>query len=164
MTQAFPFILLAGVSLLLGLREQYGQTCLDRSWGPWPWEREEGKSPRAVGLVPSSCTFPPPEEIHTPLSSLGPVELCTQAPQSLPRMLRSLLSAQGVNPQMITVFIDGYYEVRALSEVPAAMSLVPQLRVCDADPVFGPWLTISPFTLLVVGRIAPHPPVQVQSA
>lgn len=28
------------------------------------------------------------------------------------RMLRSLLSAQGVNPQMITVFIDGYYEVR----------------------------------------------------
>ena len=28
------------------------------------------------------------------------------------RMLRSLLSAQGVNPQMITVFIDGYYEVK----------------------------------------------------
>lgn len=27
------------------------------------------------------------------------------------RMLRSLLSAQGVSPQMITVFIDGYYEV-----------------------------------------------------
>lgn len=26
-------------------------------------------------------------------------------------MLRSLLSAQGVSPQMITVFIDGYYEV-----------------------------------------------------
>uniref|UniRef100_A0A665W0N7 Protein O-linked-mannose beta-1,2-N-acetylglucosaminyltransferase n=1 Tax=Echeneis naucrates TaxID=173247 RepID=A0A665W0N7_ECHNA len=26
------------------------------------------------------------------------------------RMLRSLLSAHGVNPQMITVFIDGYYE------------------------------------------------------
>lgn len=29
------------------------------------------------------------------------------------RMLRSLLSAQGVSPQMITVFIDGYYEVSA---------------------------------------------------
>lgn len=27
------------------------------------------------------------------------------------RMLRSLLSSDGVNPQMITVFIDGYYEV-----------------------------------------------------
>ncbi len=26
-------------------------------------------------------------------------------------MLRSLLSSHGVNPQMITVFIDGYYEV-----------------------------------------------------
>ena len=27
------------------------------------------------------------------------------------RMLRSLLSAHGVNPKMITVFIDGYFEV-----------------------------------------------------
>lgn len=27
------------------------------------------------------------------------------------RMLRSLLSAHGVNPRMITVFIDGYFEV-----------------------------------------------------
>jgi beta-1,2-N-acetylglucosaminyltransferase len=26
------------------------------------------------------------------------------------RMLRSLLSAHGVNPEMITVFIDGYFE------------------------------------------------------
>lgn len=25
-------------------------------------------------------------------------------------MLRSILSAQGVNPKMITVFIDGYFE------------------------------------------------------
>lgn len=31
---------------------------------------------------------------------------------SVLRMLRSLLSAHGVNPQMITVFIDGYYEVQ----------------------------------------------------
>ncbi|KAJ6659543.1 hypothetical protein lerEdw1_018778 [Lerista edwardsae] len=31
-------------------------------------------------------------------------------PNYLYRMLRSLLSAQGVNPQMIIVFIDGYYE------------------------------------------------------
>ncbi|XP_029939772.1 protein O-linked-mannose beta-1,2-N-acetylglucosaminyltransferase 1 isoform X3 [Salarias fasciatus] len=31
-------------------------------------------------------------------------------PNYLYRMLRSLLSANGVNPNMITVFIDGYYE------------------------------------------------------
>ncbi|XP_020385883.2 protein O-linked-mannose beta-1,2-N-acetylglucosaminyltransferase 1 [Rhincodon typus] len=31
-------------------------------------------------------------------------------PNYLYRMLRSLLSAQGVNPEMIVVFIDGYYE------------------------------------------------------
>ena len=30
------------------------------------------------------------------------------------RMLRSLLSANGVNPKMITVFIDGYFEVRMI--------------------------------------------------
>ncbi len=27
------------------------------------------------------------------------------------RMLRSLLSAPGVNPEMVTIFIDGYFEV-----------------------------------------------------
>ena len=30
------------------------------------------------------------------------------------RMLQSLLSADGVNPAMITVFIDGYFEVSNL--------------------------------------------------
>ncbi|NWQ83348.1 PMGT1 acetylglucosaminyltransferase, partial [Columbina picui] len=47
-------------------------------------------------------------------------------PNYLYRMLRSLLSAQGVNPQMITVFIDGYYEVRALLEVLVTRLLFPQ--------------------------------------
>lgn len=36
-------------------------------------------------------------------------------PSSVLRMLRSLLSAHGVNPQMITVFIDGYYEVQTFT-------------------------------------------------
>uniref|UniRef100_A0A8C5IZJ1 Protein O-linked-mannose beta-1,2-N-acetylglucosaminyltransferase n=1 Tax=Junco hyemalis TaxID=40217 RepID=A0A8C5IZJ1_JUNHY len=48
-----------------------------------------------------SCKDPTPIEFNP-----DPVS----APLSLRRMLRSLLSAQGVNPQMITVFIDGYYE------------------------------------------------------
>lgn len=72
-------------------------------------------------------------------------------------MLRSLLSAQGVNPQMITVFIDGYYEVRALPEVPVAWSLVPQLRVYGAAQslVGGRLRAPSPFLFLWV--TAPHP-------
>lgn len=37
-------------------------------------------------------------------------------------MLRSLLSAQGVSPQMITVFIDGYYEVSEVWELPVEQS------------------------------------------
>lgn len=72
-------------------------------------------------------------------------------------MLRSLLSAQGVNPQMITVFIDGYYEVRAFSEVAVARFLVLQLGVCGAGPVSSGWQAVSLFTLPpAVGHTAPH--------
>lgn len=80
-------------------------------------------------------------------------------------MLRSLLSAQGVNPQMITVFIDGYYEVRVLPEVPVAWSLVPQLRVYGAGTVLGGWQTMSTFTLPPpVGHSSSPAPMQSQSA
>lgn len=95
--------------------------------------------------------FSPPQGIPTLLlSGLGPLGLWAQAPRSLPRMLRSLLSAQGVNPQMITVFIDGYYEVRALPEVPVARSLVPQERVGGAGPVLGGWQAMNAFTFLLL--------------
>ena len=39
------------------------------------------------------------------------VIIATDRPHYLYRTLRSLLSAHGVNPTMITVYIDGYYEV-----------------------------------------------------
>lgn len=48
-----------------------------------------------------------------------------------------MLSAQGVNPQMITVFIDGYYEVRALLEVLVTRFLFPQ-----------PWDVVLPQSLM----------------
>ena len=32
-------------------------------------------------------------------------------------MLRSLLSADGVNPDLITVFIDGYFEVSKVNNI-----------------------------------------------
>ena len=35
--------------------------------------------------------------------------IASNRPQYLYRMLRSLLSANGANPSMITVFIDGFY-------------------------------------------------------
>lgn len=38
------------------------------------------------------------------------------------RMLQSLLTASGVNPSMVTVFIDGYFEVNTF--------------VWDAQPMF----------------------------
>ncbi|RMC08625.1 hypothetical protein DUI87_14873 [Hirundo rustica rustica] len=48
-------------------------------------------------------------------------------PNYLYRMLRSLLSAQGVNPQMITVFIDGYYEHYKAS-LTATFNLFPDAK------------------------------------
>jgi beta-1,2-N-acetylglucosaminyltransferase len=36
--------------------------------------------------------------------------IASNRPQYLYRMLRTLLSASGANPDMITVFIDGFYE------------------------------------------------------
>ncbi|XP_034003097.1 protein O-linked-mannose beta-1,2-N-acetylglucosaminyltransferase 1 [Trematomus bernacchii] len=63
-----------------------------------------------------SCKDPAPIEFSPdPLSnnnvfSVPVAVIAGNRPNYLYRMLRSLLSAHGVNPLMITVFIDGYYE------------------------------------------------------
>ncbi|KAM4628838.1 protein O-linked-mannose beta-1,2-N-acetylglucosaminyltransferase 1 [Polymixia lowei] len=63
-----------------------------------------------------SCKDPAPIEFNPdplPTNNVFGVPVAVIAgnrPNYLYRMLRSLLSAHGVNPQMITVFIDGYYE------------------------------------------------------
>ncbi|XP_035509363.1 protein O-linked-mannose beta-1,2-N-acetylglucosaminyltransferase 1 [Morone saxatilis] len=63
-----------------------------------------------------SCKDPAPIEFNPdplPVNNVFSVPVAVIAgnrPNYLYRMLRSLLSAHGVNPQMITVFIDGYYE------------------------------------------------------
>ncbi|XP_013854873.1 protein O-linked-mannose beta-1,2-N-acetylglucosaminyltransferase 1 isoform X2 [Sus scrofa] len=49
--------------------------------------------------------LPDNKVLHVPVAVIA-----GNRPNYLYRMLRSLLSAQGVSPQMITVFIDGYYE------------------------------------------------------
>uniref|UniRef100_A0A8C9Y8K3 Protein O-linked-mannose beta-1,2-N-acetylglucosaminyltransferase n=1 Tax=Sander lucioperca TaxID=283035 RepID=A0A8C9Y8K3_SANLU len=63
-----------------------------------------------------SCKDPAPIEFNPdplPNNNVFNVPVAVIAgnrPNYLYRMLRSLLSAHGVNPQVITVFIDGYYE------------------------------------------------------
>ncbi|KAM9762057.1 protein O-linked-mannose beta-1,2-N-acetylglucosaminyltransferase 1 [Menidia menidia] len=63
-----------------------------------------------------SCKDPAPIEFNPdplPINNVLNVPVAVIAgnrPNYLYRMLRSLLSAHGVNPQMVTVFIDGYYE------------------------------------------------------
>lgn len=63
-----------------------------------------------------SCKDPAPIEFNPdslPKNNVNNIPVAVIAgnrPNYLYRMLRSLLSSHGVNPQMITVFIDGYYE------------------------------------------------------
>ncbi|XP_053709483.1 protein O-linked-mannose beta-1,2-N-acetylglucosaminyltransferase 1 isoform X2 [Synchiropus splendidus] len=63
-----------------------------------------------------SCKDPAPIEFNPdplPINNVFNVPVAVIAgnrPNYLYRMLRSLLSAHGVNPLMVTVFIDGYYE------------------------------------------------------
>ena len=45
------------------------------------------------------------------------VVLASERATNLYRMLRSLLSAEGVRKNMITVYVDGYYEVRVVTQI-----------------------------------------------
>ncbi|KTF97724.1 hypothetical protein cypCar_00026741 [Cyprinus carpio] len=78
-----------------------------------------------------SCKDPAPIEFNPdplPNNNVYNVPVAVIAgnrPNYLYRMLRSLLSSHGVNPQMITVFIDGYYEHYKAS-LTATFSLHPE--------------------------------------
>ncbi|KPM02381.1 O-linked-mannose beta-1,2-N-acetylglucosaminyltransferase 1-like protein [Sarcoptes scabiei] len=50
------------------------------------------------------------ELIYEKISQVPIAIVASNRPQYLYRMLRTLLSARGCNPSMITVFIDGYFE------------------------------------------------------
>ncbi|XP_060040711.1 protein O-linked-mannose beta-1,2-N-acetylglucosaminyltransferase 1 isoform X3 [Erinaceus europaeus] len=59
---------------------------------------------------PTPIEFTPDPLPNNKVRNVPVAVIAGNRPNYLYRMLRSLLSAQGVSPQMITVFIDGYYE------------------------------------------------------
>ncbi|XP_058299331.1 protein O-linked-mannose beta-1,2-N-acetylglucosaminyltransferase 1 isoform X3 [Hylobates moloch] len=59
---------------------------------------------------PTPIEFSPDPLADNKVLNVPVAVIAGNRPNYLYRMLRSLLSAQGVSPQMITVFIDGYYE------------------------------------------------------
>lgn len=58
---------------------------------------------------PAPLTFSPPP-LDGPINDVPVAIVASNRPHYLYRMLRSLLSAAGSNPKMITIFIDGYFE------------------------------------------------------
>lgn len=59
---------------------------------------------------PAPLVFNPQPFPDNKMSDVPVAVIASDRPHYLYRMLRSLLSANGVNPEMITVFIDGYFE------------------------------------------------------
>lgn len=59
---------------------------------------------------PASLVFNPEPIANSRVSNVPVAIIASNRPHYLYRMLRSLLSAKGANKDMITVFIDGYFE------------------------------------------------------
>uniref|UniRef100_A0A1B6FTU3 Protein O-linked-mannose beta-1,2-N-acetylglucosaminyltransferase n=1 Tax=Cuerna arida TaxID=1464854 RepID=A0A1B6FTU3_9HEMI len=59
---------------------------------------------------PALLTFDPQPIEDSKVSNVPVAIIASNRPHYLYRMLRSLLSARGANKEMITVFIDGYFE------------------------------------------------------
>ncbi|XP_066996973.1 protein O-linked-mannose beta-1,2-N-acetylglucosaminyltransferase 1 [Anabrus simplex] len=59
---------------------------------------------------PAPLIFSPEPVLNNQVHDVPVAIIASNRPHYLYRMLRSLLSAHGANPEMITVFIDGYFE------------------------------------------------------
>ncbi|XP_064477377.1 protein O-linked-mannose beta-1,2-N-acetylglucosaminyltransferase 1-like isoform X1 [Ornithodoros turicata] len=59
---------------------------------------------------PAPLSFSPEPITNNRIKDVPVAIIASNRPHYLYRMLRSLLSAHGVNPRMVTVFIDGYFE------------------------------------------------------
>ncbi|XP_021923735.1 protein O-linked-mannose beta-1,2-N-acetylglucosaminyltransferase 1-like isoform X2 [Zootermopsis nevadensis] len=59
---------------------------------------------------PAPLFFNPEPVVNNEVRDVPVAIIASNRPHYLYRMLRSLLSAHGANPEMITVFIDGYFE------------------------------------------------------
>ncbi|XP_051929367.1 protein O-linked-mannose beta-1,2-N-acetylglucosaminyltransferase 1 isoform X2 [Hippocampus zosterae] len=110
------------VSLILSWRDMWTLVVkkgeAECHWADTEWNRRRKvfcSKVEGYGSI-CSCKDPAPIEFNAeplPYNSVFNVPVAVIAgnrPNYLYRMLRSLLSAHGVNPQMVTVFIDGYYE------------------------------------------------------
>ncbi|XP_063220373.1 protein O-linked-mannose beta-1,2-N-acetylglucosaminyltransferase 1-like isoform X2 [Bacillus rossius redtenbacheri] len=59
---------------------------------------------------PAPLTFHPEPIVNNNVYNVPVAIIASNRPHYLYRMLRSLLSAAGANPEMVTVFIDGYFD------------------------------------------------------
>ena len=67
---------------------------------------------------PSPIIFSPPPVLNNQVAQVPTAIIASNRPHYLYRMLRTLLNANGANPDMITVFIDGFYaEPLAVAEL-----------------------------------------------
>ncbi|BES90438.1 GNT-I family [Nesidiocoris tenuis] len=108
-----------GTSVIL--RVQVPLTPVERSVCQWPDTEEnlrrlqfcnriEGYGSVCSCEEPASLNFNPEPVINNNLGNVPVVVIASNRPHYLYRTLRSLLSAHGAQKEMMTVFIDGYFE------------------------------------------------------
>ncbi|XP_071522133.1 protein O-linked-mannose beta-1,2-N-acetylglucosaminyltransferase 1-like [Panulirus ornatus] len=103
------------------LRAEVPLVPLEESECAWPDTEEHRRRREFCGHIEGygsvcSCTDPAPLAftneplLNNQVHDVPVAIIASNRPHYLYRSLRSLLAAPGVNPDMITVFIDGYYE------------------------------------------------------
>jgi beta-1,2-N-acetylglucosaminyltransferase len=103
------------------LRVEIPLTTVEESECDWPQSEENRRRKNFCSHIEGygsvcSCSEPAPLTFKTTVNTEAEISrvpvaiVASNRPHYLYRMLRSLLSAEGCNPSMITVFIDGYFE------------------------------------------------------
>lgn len=108
-----------GASVIL--RVQVPLVSIEKSSCQWPKTEENQRRLQFCNRIegygsvcscddPASLTFTPEPVENNKVFNIPVVVIASNRPHYLYRCLRSLLSARGANKEMITVFIDGYFE------------------------------------------------------
>ncbi|XP_071846962.1 protein O-linked-mannose beta-1,2-N-acetylglucosaminyltransferase 1-like isoform X2 [Apostichopus japonicus] len=90
--------------------EGYGSLCSCEEPAPIDFNPEPVSSINTLKNQALPIDFNPEPLSVNKVWEVPVIIIASNRPNYLYRMLRSLLSAHGVNPSMITVFIDGYYD------------------------------------------------------
>ena len=90
-----------------------------------------------LGTNPAPITLFAPSLLGSRVANLPIAVIAANRPNYLYRMLRGLLSTPGVDPKMVTVYIDGFYDE------PSAIAELFEVAVVEHTPIYSKNCRIS---------------------